>query len=52
LAQVLSVKLSAELRRPPASEVVQLVLARAHAFVFGDDGRTFAALSQPQRGAA
>jgi multiple sugar transport system ATP-binding protein len=52
LAQVLSVKLSAELRRPPASEVVQLVLARAHAFVFGEDGRTFAALSQPQRGAA
>ena len=52
VAQALSVKLSAGLRRPPAGEVVHLVLARAHAFVFGEDGKTFAAPSQPQRGAA
>lgn len=52
VAQVLSVKLSAELRRQSAGEVVQLVLARSHAFVFGEDGKTFDALPQPQLGAA
>ncbi|MES3021446.1 MAG: sn-glycerol-3-phosphate ABC transporter ATP-binding protein UgpC [Pseudomonadota bacterium] len=43
VAEVLSVKLSADLRRPLVDEIVHLVLPRARAFVFGADGKTFAA---------
>jgi len=37
--------LSAELRSPPAGEVVQLALARAHAFAGGEHGNMFSARS-------